>query len=182
MLATAQVYNIDSAVVWEHTATVGVVPADGVAELFVIPPLKNVSTTYLLRLQLSIDDETTVISDNVYWLSTQPDVLDWKDSTFYRTACTAYMDLKGLESLPAAQLNVTSAINAADAMVTIVNVGSTVALAVRARLVDSNGVDVAPVFWSDNFVTVWPDEEVQLVATFSATETPILVVESFNRQ
>jgi hypothetical protein len=40
---------------------------------------------------------------------------------------------------------------------------------VRLRLVDAKGEDVAPVFWSDNYVTLLPGEHRALTAKFSTS-------------
>lgn len=179
LVATAQVYNLDASLVWSATAAVESVASDGVANVLTVPALKNVTTTYFVRLTLAVRGGATV-STNVYWLSTKPDVLDWKQSNFYRTACKSYADFTALNQLPAVTLNVTSAISAADAVVTITNPTAHIALAVRARLIGNDGNDVAPVFWSDNFVTIWPGEQARLIATYAVTTTPSLIVEVFN--
>lgn len=182
LIASAAVYDTNSALVWKRTMTVSSLSGDGVAELFFVPQLTNVTTTYLLRLGLS-SVAGAPVDTNVYWLSTQPDVLDWSKSSFYRTACSAYMNLQGLASMPLVTLNQTASISASSAQVSITNPTSVIALAVRARLVDAvSGVDVAPIFWDDNFVSIWPGEKVQLVATYNASQAPTLVIEGFNLQ
>jgi exo-1,4-beta-D-glucosaminidase len=46
--------------------------------------------------------------------------------------------------------------------VTLENTSDVPAFFVRLDLVDGKGEDVNPVFWSDNYVTLWPGESVTL--------------------
>lgn len=180
LVATAAAYNIDSALLWQAQATVSSVASDGVMPLptLTVPTLKNATTTYLLRLQIHESD--TLVSTNVYWLSTQTDVLAWNQSNFYRTPCTQYADFTALQSLPAVSLNVSSSLSQNYAVVTIENPTDSIALAVRARLIGADGLDVAPVFWSDNYITLWPTDRARLIAAFDSSSTPTLVIETFN--
>ena len=56
---------------------------------------------YFIELDLTSADGKP-ISRNVYWLSTQPDELDWAHSNWYLTPVTQYADLTALQSLPTA--------------------------------------------------------------------------------
>lgn len=54
--------------------------------------VENCSHSFLsLALQIQGDDDVTD-----YWVSCSPDVLDWDDSTYYITPCTAYANLTAL--------------------------------------------------------------------------------------
>ncbi|KAI0154738.1 glycoside hydrolase family 2 protein [Hypoxylon sp. FL1284] len=46
--------------------------------------------------------------------------------------------------------------------VVVKNLSKVPAFFIRLNLVDWRGEDVLPVFWSDNYVTLWPDEKVEL--------------------
>ena len=58
--------------------------ADGVVRALTVPKPKDLSTTYFLRLALE-DAAGQLRSSNLYWLSTQDDVLDWKKTEWYHT-------------------------------------------------------------------------------------------------
>lgn len=178
--ASAAVYSIDSTLVWQAQTTVSYVDSDGVVTLpaLQVPVLKNITTTYFLRLQ--VFEGGALVSTNVYWLSTKADVLAWNQSNFYRTNCTQYADFTGLQTLPEVALNVTSSISSTYAVVAINNPTPHIALAVHARLIGADGTDIAPVYWSDNYVSLWPGDDARLVATFSSASTPTLVIETFN--
>ena len=178
LVATAQVYNLDASLVWSTNTTVSVEPDDAV-NIFSVPTLKNVTSTYFLRLTLALPGGV-VESTNVYWLSTLPDVLDWKKSNFYRTPCKSYADFTALQTLTPVKLEVSPTVSLGDATISIINPTKSIAFAVRARLVNADGTDVAPIFWTDNYVTIWPGETVTLAATYEVSEMPKVVVEVFN--
>ena len=160
-----------------------------------LPPSSQVfaaSSPVFLRLSLIHSSTGAVETTNTYWLSAQPDVLDWNASTFYRTPCSAYTDYSGLCHLPAA--SVTGAITGtvpsptepgySIVTVKVTNTGPGVAFFVRLRLqVTGAPTDVLPVLWSDNYVTLFGHEGVVVTATAptpSVTGPLTLIVEVFN--
>src|SRR5207244_9992248 len=76
---------------------------------FDLPRIDDLTKTYFLRLELH-DSAGKPLSDNFYWLSTKPDVMDWEhqQDTVY-TPQAEFGDLSGLNSLPQVKLDVTSA-------------------------------------------------------------------------
>jgi len=121
----------------------------------------------------------------VYWLSTQPDVVDWaKTMGNPQATMTQFADLGQLQGLPPAGVHVSAhsddvpGPDGADTVtrVRITNTASTptVAFFLRADvrrgtpsgtpLPDDN--EVLPIFWSDNDVTLWPGESQTLTATY----------------
>ncbi len=62
---------------------------DSSVQVLKIPSLSGLSDTYFLRLQLQ-DADNDVVSDNVYWLSTSQDMLEWNQTNFFRTPCSSY--------------------------------------------------------------------------------------------
>jgi len=79
--------------------------------------------------------------------------------------------LSGLETLPTAVVSVerTGDENhgkSAVAVVTVKNRNDSVAFMTHLRLVDSHGNDVVPVFWSENYFTLLPHEEIEVWAEY----------------
>ena len=77
--------------------------------VFKLPPFRTISTTYFLELAVAGCGTGTRIADNFYWLSTQPDVLDYEAKVKpweYYTPSREYADLTGLNSLPPAEVDV----------------------------------------------------------------------------
>ena len=125
----------------------------------------------------------------MYWLSTQPDELDWKHSNWYLTPVTQYADLTALQSLPAVTSEVRATLQRKGAEDIV-----TVALAVPAssRAVaffqhvsikrSADGKLALPILWSDNDVTLWPGESLTLSAHFAAqgAAPPVVEVSGWN--
>ncbi|KAI0021042.1 glycoside hydrolase family 2 protein [Xylariomycetidae sp. FL0641] len=115
-------------------------------------------------LRLELRDGKRTVSRNVYWLSKTIDTLGWEDSDWFFTPVTKYADYTGLNKLQTAKVKATVALGEAKAGTTVVleNQSSLPAFFIRLNLVDSKGEDVLPVFWSDNYVTLWPNEKLEL--------------------
>ncbi|OAA67351.1 glycoside hydrolase family 2 [Niveomyces insectorum RCEF 264] len=128
----------------------------------------------LLRLTLT-DGSGTVLSRNVYWLSGGLDALDWDASNWYYTPVSQYTSLQALDKLPAANVSVTVKTAAAAAAtattgnhtVVLENLSSVPAVFVSLDLVDTAGAAVTPVLWSENYVTLFPHETLELTVTES---------------
>ena len=73
-------------------------PANAAETVFRVPPVSGGSRTYFLRLQLR-DAAGSAVSDNLYWYSTQADVLSGHHSWF-RTPVNRYANMSGLGRLP----------------------------------------------------------------------------------
>ncbi|MBK3563412.1 exo-beta-D-glucosaminidase [Streptomyces sp. MBT62] len=136
----------------------------------------GLSTTYLVRLTLT-DASGKEVSRNVYWLSAEPDTLDWAHTDWYYTPTTSYADLKGLNSMAQVPVSATAstAAGADGTSTTTVTVrnsgkGKTPSLLTDVHLVDSAGKPVLPVTWSDNEVSLWPGESRTLTVTYRTSE------------
>jgi exo-1,4-beta-D-glucosaminidase len=150
-------------------------PADSSTRALTLPPVEGLSSTYFLKLEL-LDSSGKLVSDNFYWLSTKPDVLDWanKQDTVY-TPQSVYADLSGLNTLKEVKV-VTSAQAEQEGgqeviHVSVENPSSSLAFMVRLRAVDGGtGEDIAPIFWDDNYVSLLPGEKREITARYSSRE------------
>jgi exo-1,4-beta-D-glucosaminidase len=130
--------------------------------IYKVPSLTYPSDVIFLRLILS-DDKNATLSRNVYWLAKTIDTLDWDNSDWYFTPVTKYADFKALDKLQSANVTATVSKGTSGASeVTLENHSSVPAFFISLNLVSKSGEDVLPVFWSDNYVTLWPREKVQL--------------------
>ena len=125
-------------------------------------------------LRLVLRDGKKNLSRNVYWLSSKPDVLNWDESNWYYTPVTDYADFSKLESLPTATIKATvknakSSNGWTSAEVQLENKSKVPAVFVRVNVAQSHG-DITPVFWSDNYVTLWPKEKMTLAVSFQTTD------------
>ena len=125
--------------------------------------LDKVKETVLLKLVLLNGEK--VLSRNVYWLSAAPDVPDWDNSTWYHTPLTSYADFTALGKISTATVSV----SAASGKVVLENKSKVPAVFIRLELVDGNGEDVLPVTWTDNYITLWPGEKLDVGVQYAGT-------------
>jgi exo-1,4-beta-D-glucosaminidase len=128
-----------------------------------------------LRLQLH-DSAGKLLSDNFYWLSTKPDVLDWKhkQDTVY-TPQSEFGDLTGLNTLPRVQLEVTSAkeeqSGKAGVRASVRNPSGSIAFMVHLRVTKGKGgEDLTPIFWSDNYFSLLPREQKEVSVGYDSAD------------
>jgi exo-1,4-beta-D-glucosaminidase len=186
--ATAKLYNLDAKEQASRDAALNLAP-DSSTKVFDLPNVPGLTKTYFLRLQLH-DAGGKLLSDNFYWLSTKPDVLDWKHKkdTVY-TPQLEFGDLTGLNDLPPAKVAVSKEIHQRgqdSAMtVTLENQSGAVAFMVHARLTrGQGGEDVTPIFWTDNYSSLLPGEKRTISAKYDATsldgKDPVLEIDGYN--
>ncbi|KAL6233731.1 hypothetical protein BDW75DRAFT_231765 [Aspergillus navahoensis] len=144
-------------------------------EVFTLPDVSTWATTAFLRLVLSASD--VEISRNVYWLNGRMDKLDWEKSTWYYTPTTRYADFTALSQMEPARMDtVIDLLTDPDPSmkhlrVRLRNPSSTPAFFVCLTVHNAmTGEEMRPVFWSDNYVTVFPGEEVSVTVTFKADQ------------
>ncbi|PNY27837.1 Exo-beta-D-glucosaminidase [Tolypocladium capitatum] len=132
--------------------------------------LSRIENVAFLRLVLS-DDRGATLSRNVYWLAKAVDALDWNNSTWYHTPVTKFCDFSALGDMKTAtvSLKLVAATAASGGVLELEleNQSWVPAFFVRLNLVDEHGGDVNPVFWSDNYVTLWPHEKLRLEVSYS---------------
>ncbi|HET8656468.1 MAG TPA: hypothetical protein VFL93_13185 [Longimicrobiaceae bacterium] len=156
-----RVLNLDATPVFTHDTTLDA-PADSSVRAFITPDLSGLSSTYFVDLKLE-DANGRPVSSNLYWLSTQPDVLNEDSTQWFVTPVKQYADLTALRTLPTARVDASAHFSVEGpwevARVKITNPGKTVAFFNRLRLVRaSDGEEVLPVLWEDNYVTLLPGD------------------------
>ncbi|MFI5685166.1 glycosyl hydrolase 2 galactose-binding domain-containing protein [Streptomyces sp. NPDC051636] len=173
----ATLFNPDGTQKYDRTVTGVTVNGDGAHSTVLTLPssVSGLSATYLVRLTLT-DSTGEEVSRNVYWLSTEPDTLDWDNTDWYYTPTTSYADLKGLASMAQAPVSATASTDSSDGTSTTTvtlratGSGKTPSLLTDVHVVDAAGRPVLPVRWSDNDVSLWPGESVTLTATYRTAD------------
>jgi exo-1,4-beta-D-glucosaminidase len=182
---TARVYNLDLTEKFSRTAPVEIT-ADVVARPFAIPEIDGLSDVYFVRLSLK-DAAGKIVSENFYCLPTRLDDFEWDKSNGRYTPIRTYANLTALEGLPRTTLKIRSKteVRGADQVehVTIANTGKALAFFVHLS-VEANGRDLAPVIWSDNYVSLMPGEQREITATVHRNQlggaTPVVRVSGWN--
>jgi exo-1,4-beta-D-glucosaminidase len=127
----------------------------------------NISATYFLELEL-FDERPELVSRNVYWLSTKPDVVDWAKTFWQHSPQAEFADLTGLEGIPVATIEAEASSSGeikGVTAVTIRNTSPTPAVDVHCSIVaGDDAAPVTPVLWDDNDVTLFGGQAVTLTA------------------
>jgi exo-1,4-beta-D-glucosaminidase len=197
MKVSAKIYNLDMSLKSSKEATLDVGP-DSTNRALTLSGVADLSRTYFLRLDLS-DASGKNVSSNFYWLSTQPDVLDWERSTWYVTPTKTFSDLTALQTLPKVDVQATaeSEMNGEEGStrITVENPSANLAFFVHFKVIarggrfyfgDESGRDdeVLPILWSDNYVSLLPGEKRQITATYAKRSLrsgkPVVVVDGWN--
>lgn len=184
LTVSAELFDLKLVSRFSKRMTLDLAP-DAVARAFVLPEPRNLTTTYFVRLRLT-DPAGTEVSRNFYWLSTEPDVLDWKNTKWYYTPTSRHADLRALATLPATTLTVSPRFERGSAeesaRVRVTNTGPALAFQVRLKLVDAGtGDEILPVFWEDNYFELFPGETREIAVAYRRTPAePRVDVEAWN--
>jgi len=169
----AQVYDLNLVEKFSQ-ATEFDLAADSNFKAFSIPQIKDLSTTYFLKLTLQ-DTTGQIVSSNFYWLSTTDDVLDVKKAKWYHTPVSSYADMTQLEKLPPVKLAVSGRVvrrgGEESAHVTISNPSRDLAFFVHLQIKQGRSErDVLPVVWEDNYISLLPGERREITATYKVKD------------
>jgi exo-1,4-beta-D-glucosaminidase len=198
MKVTAKVYNLDMSLKFSQEAALNVGP-DSTNKVFTLPAIAGLSKTYFLRLDLS-DASGKNVSSNFYWLSTQPDVLDWDRSTWYVTPTKTFADYTALQGLRKVDVNVRaeSETNGEEGItrITVENPSHNLAFFVHFKVVaqgarygfeEEGGQrddEVLPILWSDNYISLLPGETRVITASYAKRRLrgakPVVIVDGWN--
>ena len=188
MKVSAKIYSLDAKEKGSREATMDLA-ADSSTKAFDLTNPDGLTPTYFLKLELH-DTAGKLVSENFYWLSTKPDVLDWaKRSDTVYTPQREFGDLTGLNSLPKVKVTVTKTVNVSGGKptmtVTVENKSDSVTFMVHPRLTrGKGGDDVTPILWSDNYFSLMPGEKKAVTVRFDSASlhgaAPELVVDGWN--
>jgi len=172
LVAHVGVYNLDGTLVYEHETKLTAAP--GVAtNLGTLKLPARLSAVHFVKLELR-DAAGNLLSNNFYWHGT-PDHPD---------------DLTALDELPMVTLEMKiDEVKAEIAgrrllRITLHNPTHSIALMAHVQLRRKSGERVLPVFYSDNYVTLVPDETKAITIEAAETgfqgEDPLIAVDGWN--
>jgi exo-1,4-beta-D-glucosaminidase len=110
------------------------------------------------------------VARNFYWLSTEPDVLDYDNNRWFVTPTKEFADFTALDDLPEVELEVSASGIGAAVTVQLANPTDALAFFVELRVVDGEGNSILPVLWDDNYVSILPGESRELTARFPGAD------------
>ncbi len=151
--------------------------------------LPKETTAYFVDLKLH-NETNELLADNFYWLATKPDVIDpdYSHSDWIYTPNTSFTDLTYIRRLP--QAEVSSKVSFSEngdqvvGTVQLKNNSSVVSFFSETTLVIDENTAVLPVLWSDNYITLLPNEtktiEVKVSKSQLKGKTPKIVFNTIN--
>ena len=168
-----KVLNLDATEKFSNESAIDA-PADSTQKILTLPEIADLSPPYFVLLRLQ-DSSGNLVGSNFYWLSTKPETLDWDKSNWYVTPTLSYADFTALSQLPKVKLKVTSHTErkgeSATTRVVLENPSKNLAFFVRLKVNrGTNGPEILPVVWQDNYITLLPGEKRDVSATYRATE------------
>jgi exo-1,4-beta-D-glucosaminidase len=180
--ATITVYDLQSHKLLEKTLPAAC-PTGESTKLLDLSTLSSPTPVYFIDLRWKSADGQ-LLASNFYWLSTKPDVLNEPKSEWFYTPISSYADFTALHNLPAATVDASMKISGDDAEITLHNTGDTLAFFLQAHIDNpSTGHTLAPVYWSDNDLSLLPHETRVLHARLPHTAEnvhPLLHIEGLN--
>jgi exo-1,4-beta-D-glucosaminidase len=153
------------------------------------PPAQ--ASTYFIEVDLERGGQ--VIDRNVYWESTQPDVVNWHATGgLPQAVMSSYANLTALNTLPQAAITATAHTSTSTGgnvvtTVTITNTspGTRVAFFLRADVLRGHtGQELESATWNGNDITLWPGESQTLTVSYAATDlhgaAPVISLSGWN--
>jgi exo-1,4-beta-D-glucosaminidase len=183
MKVVATAYNLDMSVKFSREAKMNAEP-DSSTRVFTLPEIADLSATWFLSLKLE-DPSNDTVSENFYWFSTTPETLQWDKGTWYTTPTKTFADYTALQTLPPVTLKVASHSTDHWTTVTVTNPSKSLAFAVHLKVKkDTDGEEVLPVLWEDNYFPLLPGQTRQIAATYQAKDLgkakPVVEVDGWN--
>ncbi len=168
--AEIRVFDINSKEVFSENVKVDISETES-KQIFEMPSLTNISTTYFIDLRLKGNDATE-ISRNFYWLSTKDDVPDFEKTEWHCTPYKSYGDFNLLNTMAKAEVVVNHHFEnkgeETEITVEIENKSEVIAFFIEFQLINENtNQSILPIFWNDNYISLLPHEKRTLSASFS---------------
>ncbi|MBN9739923.1 beta-mannosidase [Amycolatopsis sp. A1MSW2902] len=196
----AKVWDTAGKVLDDQTAPAVSLDSQGVATGLLKPKVpaetKAPAKAQVYFVELQVRQGGKVVDRNVYWMSTQKDVVDWaKTLQNPQATMSQYSDLTALRDLPKSQVSVTASTRPSRGpdgtdtatTVTIANPSKTSAVSffLRADLRRSaDGSQLPAATWDDNDITLWPGQSQTLTVRYRAADlhgaAPTVSVDGFN--
>jgi exo-1,4-beta-D-glucosaminidase len=143
------------------------VGSDGVATVCGLPNRSELGRTHFLLLEL-FERSGAPRSRNFYWLSSKRDVVDYEKANWYTAPLVGFADFQALAELPAATLDLQrqpahEGDEPGAIRLLLRNTSDRLALFTRLRLLSSEGEEILPAHFSDNYISLLPFEDMQVL-------------------
>jgi len=186
LTAHVEIYNLDGTRVAEHDTRLTAAP-EAATDLGPVDFPANLSPVHFIRLELR-DKGNRPISTNFYWRA-QPNPPATRPAAQFELRLPGqFDDLTALNQLPkvtlAAQVKRADANGTRTITVTLHNESTGIALMTHLQLRRKTGERVLPAFYSDNYISLVPNETrtvtIQAATTDFASQDALVVVDGWN--
>jgi exo-1,4-beta-D-glucosaminidase len=198
----SKVHSLGGTVLDDQTARAITLTSQQVQNNVLTPRVPTGTPAQVYFVELLLRQNGTIVDRNVYWLSTQQDVVNWNKTLGQpQGTLSQYANLQALQGLPASSISATATTitqagpDGADraTSVTITNTSSAiVAFLIRAdlRRGTASGQELAgdnelqSSIWQNNDITLFPGESQTLTVTWNSADlrgaTPVVTVSGWN--
>jgi len=160
--------------------------------IYKLPEIKNLTAVWFLDLRI-YNKENVEVDNNIYWLSTKKDILDYDAAkklpwAFY-TPTKQFADYTALDQLPEVKLEYEYQLKEVgeygEISLRVKNPAKTIAFFIFFDLVDPSAEKpILPVYWNDNYVTFLPGEERTCTAKYFLRDAdngkPVIKINGWN--
>lgn len=166
----AEVYDLQSRMVWSHRQTTDI-PEDGVVnDLFRISFPEDITQVHFIRLRL-LDENGRQVGSNFYWRSRDK----YQGKKTVTGPCTSgFSDLKLLGKT---KLQIKKKVVMKDGQqltrLSIKNTGKAIAFFVQLKLTNEKGEELVPAYLSDNFFSLVPGESKEVDAAVGSAKLSV---------
>jgi len=153
-----------------------------------MPVLKGITPIYFTDLRI-LSSNGKELTHSFYWLSTKPDVLDFKHTNWYITPIKKYANFKALSTMPKAKINSTFKTetqgNKTVVTVKLKNISAKLAFFIELKAKGKTSKKlISPVFWNENYISLLPGEERKLTLKMNTvdlkSDQPEIEINGFN--
>jgi exo-1,4-beta-D-glucosaminidase len=184
--ASVHVHNLAWKELFTSETTLNVT-ADSVQRVFLIPENLYTGTDRIFFIDLTLSDASGhILSRNFYWVPYTLTTFDFPKTDYTHTPATRHEDLTALANLPPAKVvaraEIENTSRGRELRVYLDNKSTALAFQLRAAVRTSSGGLIAPVFWSDNWIELVPDESRTLTALLpdGAADDSIVQIDGWN--
>jgi exo-1,4-beta-D-glucosaminidase len=159
------------------------VTADSSTSALTIPVSVFSGTSPLTFIELTLKDpKGQLVSRNSYWVPAKLTTWNWPKTDYTHTPALEHEDLTALRDLPQARIEASAKADAQGVTVHLHNPSKALAFQISVAATRSDGEDVAPTLWSDNYIDLMPGESASVSATLPrhAGQDYAIVVSAWN--
>jgi exo-1,4-beta-D-glucosaminidase len=170
---TAKVNNLDMKEKFSRQLMLDAA-ADSTLKALALPEIQDLSPVYFVVLRLE-DAAGNLVGSNFYWLSTHPETLAWDKSNYYMTPTSSYADFTALQALPKVSLKLSNRSERSSSNIIthvgVENPSDSLAFFIRLKISrNSDGREILPVLWQDNYFSLLPGEKREVAATYRSQD------------